>query len=97
MNTGVKNETSNPRHHFFLSGCVVADMVSTNHTAFPYSWTFQKPATLGHTDRVQRKADLYAFGVDKNVDVDSPAWGRGSSYQGGDDKTIFCPRSLHAG
>ncbi|MEJ5068039.1 hypothetical protein WH292_09165 [Enterobacter sp. MYb186] len=67
---------------FLLSGCVVADMDSTNHTAFPYSWTFQKPATMGHTDWVQRKADLYACGVDKNIDVDSPAWGRGSSYPG---------------
>jgi len=67
---------------FLLSGCVVADMDSTNHTAFPYSWTFQKPATMGYTDRVQRKADLYACGVDKNIDVDSPAWGRGSSYPG---------------
>lgn len=67
---------------FLLSGCVVADMDSTNHTAFPYSWTFQKPVTMGHTDRVQRKADLYACGVDKNIDVDSPAWGRGSICPG---------------
>jgi len=61
---------------------VVADMDSTNHTAFPYSWSFQKPATRGHTVRVQRKADLYACCVDKNIDVDSPAWGRGNSYPG---------------
>lgn len=67
---------------FLLSGCVVADMDSTNHTAVPYSWTFQKPATLGHTDRVQRKTDLYACGVDKNIDVDSPSWGRGASWPG---------------
>ncbi len=26
-----------PGSIFFLSGCVVADMDSTNHTAFPYS------------------------------------------------------------
>ena len=76
---------------FLLSGCVVADMDSTNHTAFPYSWRFQKPATMGHTDRVQRKADLYACGVDKNTDVDSPAWGRGSSYPGKTTKQ-YLPR-----
>lgn len=74
---------------FLLSGCVVADIDSTNHTAVPYSQTFQKPATLGHTDRVQRKADLYACGVDKRIDVDSPTWGRGSSYEGESTKQFF--------
>lgn len=28
------------------------------------------------------KPIFYACGVDKNIDVDSPAWGRGSSYPG---------------
>ena len=65
-----------------LTGCVVADMDSTNHTAVPYAQTFQKPATLGHTDRVQRRADLYACGVKKSVDVDSKTWLRAEVYPG---------------
>jgi hypothetical protein len=65
-----------------LTGCVVADMDSTNHTAFPYAQTFQKPATLGHTDRAQRRADLYACGVNKNLDVDRKIWLRGQLYPG---------------
>lgn len=49
-----------------LSGCVVADMDSSNYRYPPYIQTFQKPLSLGHTDVQQRRTDLYACGVSKN-------------------------------
>ncbi|SFR16716.1 MULTISPECIES: hypothetical protein [unclassified Enterobacter] len=53
---------------FQLTGCVVADMDSTNYTSFPYVQTIQKKGQLGHTDIQQRKKDLHACGLSKNID-----------------------------
>ncbi len=33
-----------------LTGCVVADMDSSNYDYFPYVQTFQNPQTMGHTN-----------------------------------------------
>lgn len=58
-----------------LTGCVVADMDSTNYEYVPYIQTIQKAGTVGHTDREQRKRDLYACGVGPNAALDSEDWG----------------------
>ncbi len=54
-----------------LTGCVVADMDSTNYTSFPYVQTFQKPQTLGHTNVQKRRQDLYDCGVDRKHSLNS--------------------------
>ncbi|POP45824.1 hypothetical protein CHU32_08425 [Superficieibacter electus] len=65
-----------PFYALILGGCVVADMDSSNYHYPPYFQTFQKQGQMGHTDRTQRKADLYACGVDRNVNPDSEFWRR---------------------
>lgn len=52
-----------------LTGCVVADMDSSNYDFFPYVQTFQKPQTMGHTDVQKRREDLYECGVDKKYSL----------------------------
>jgi hypothetical protein len=59
-----------------LTGCVVADMDSSNYDFVPYIKTIQKSDSLGHTDPVQRKKDIYSCGVSKNIDPDSEQWSR---------------------
>ncbi len=54
-----------------LTGCVVADMDSSNYTSFPYVQTFQKPQTMGHTDVQTRRNDLYECGVDRKFSLNS--------------------------
>lgn len=54
-----------------LTGCVVADMDSSNYDFFPYVQTFQKPQTMGHTDVQKRREDLYECGVDKKYSINS--------------------------
>ena len=54
-----------------LTGCVVADMDSTNYTSFPYVQTFQKPEMPGHTNVQQRREDLYACGVSRRHSLNS--------------------------
>ncbi|HAF53423.1 MAG TPA: hypothetical protein DCL03_18065, partial [Leclercia adecarboxylata] len=54
-----------------LTGCVVADMDSTNYTSFPYIQTFQKPETMGHTNVQKRRNDLYECGVNKKLSLNS--------------------------
>lgn len=50
-----------------LTGCVVANMDSSNYTSVPYVKTFQKKGALGHTDTIQRKNDLYSCGLSKKI------------------------------
>lgn len=54
-----------------LTGCVVADMDSSNYDYFPYIQTFQKPQTMGHTDVQQRRIDLYDCGVERKYSLNS--------------------------
>lgn len=54
-----------------LTGCVVADMDSSNYDYFPYVQTFQKPQTMGHTNVQQRRNDLYSCGVDRKYSLNS--------------------------
>ena len=54
-----------------LTGCVVADMDSSNYRYFPYVQTFQKPQTMGHTNVQQRRNDLYSCGVDRKYSLNS--------------------------
>ncbi|WP_413722178.1 hypothetical protein [Sodalis sp. RH23] len=61
---------------FSLTGCVVADMDSSNYTSVPYVQIFQKKGQHGHTDRAQRTRDLHACGVPENENPDSPRWQR---------------------
>lgn len=56
---------------FGLTGCVVADMDSSNYRYPPYIQTFQKPQNLGHTDVQQRRSDLYACGVSRSYPLHS--------------------------
>lgn len=59
---------------FLLSGCVVADMDSSNYDYVPWVKVFQKPESSGYTNVAQRKADLYSCGVDKQDNLDDPRW-----------------------
>ena len=86
---------------FLLSGCVVADMDSTNYEYVPYAQTYQKADRIGHTDRQQRKEDMYSCGVDRNINLDDGKW-NGSSAKPGetlqqvaarDDKLKRCMQS----
>ncbi|WP_336194806.1 hypothetical protein [Hafnia paralvei] len=54
-----------------LTGCVVADLDSSNYDYFPYVQTFQKPQTMGHTDVQKRRDDLYECGVNKKFSLNS--------------------------
>lgn len=56
---------------FGLTGCVVADMDSSNYAYFPYVQMFQKVDTPGHTNVQQRRNDLYACGVDRSHSLNS--------------------------
>lgn len=42
---------------FLLSGCVVADMDSSNYRYVPWVQLFQKPEASGLTNVAQRKVD----------------------------------------
>ena len=59
---------------FILSGCVVADMDSSNYDYVPWIQVFQKPQASGLTNVSQRKADLYACGVNPHADLDNGSW-----------------------
>lgn len=63
-----------------LTGCVVADLDSSNFRHLPYAHTIQKPGQLGHTDVAQRTRDLYSCGLDKNIAPDD--FSRGSMLPG---------------
>ena len=67
-----------------LTGClrVVADMDSSNYDYVPYVKTIQKKGMTGHTDRAQRKRDLYRCGLAKNVDPDYQAFNRNQLVDG---------------
>lgn len=54
-----------------LTGCVVADMDSSNYDYFPYVQTFQNPQTMGHTNVQKRRNDLYECGVDRKFSLNS--------------------------
>lgn len=59
-----------------LTGCVVPNMDSSNYTSVPYVQIFQKKGFYGHTDREERRRDLYDCGVPADVNPDSPRWHR---------------------
>ena len=65
-----------------LSGCVVADMDSSNYKYVPWIQLFQKPDASGKTNVQQRKADLYACGVNPRANLDDPLWSLNGSYPG---------------
>ncbi|MCT4706080.1 hypothetical protein MUA03_09220 [Enterobacteriaceae bacterium H16N7] len=67
---------------FSLTGCVVANMDSSDYNYVPYIQTFQKKETVGHTNINQRKEDLFACGVDKKTNLDDDTWGRGEGKPG---------------
>ena len=67
---------------FLLTGCVVPDMDSSNYTVVPYVQTFQKVGHIGHTDREQRKIDLYTCGVDRGENLDNGSWYRNALMPG---------------
>jgi len=67
---------------FLLSGCVVANMDSTNYTAVTYVNTFQYKSQSGHTNRQIRKKDLYDCGVPQSQNLDDGSWSRGNSKPG---------------
>lgn len=59
---------------FVLSGCVVADMDSSNYKYVPWIQLFQKPEASGYTNVARRKADLYDCGVVPQGSLDDPRW-----------------------
>lgn len=64
-----------------LSGCVVADMDSSNYEFVPWIQTFQKVDSSGRTDVNQRKEDLYSCGVDRRRNLDDKKWGLNVAYE----------------
>ena len=65
-----------------LTGCVVADMDSSNYEYVPYVKTIQKQDRLGHTDTAQRKQDLWACGLSKKVDPETGPFNRNQLENG---------------
>lgn len=57
-----------------LTGCVVADMDSSNYDYVPWVQVFQKPGASGLTNVAQRKVDLYACGVNPGANLDGANW-----------------------
>lgn len=64
---------------FLSTGCVVADMDSSNYTSVRYVQTFQKTDQVGRTDIVKRKSDLYSCGVSQSQNLDDNSWSRGGA------------------
>jgi len=58
-----------------LTGCVVADMDSTNYTSVPWIQLFQKVDSTGQTNFRERKEALYSCGVDRRDNLDDKNWG----------------------
>ncbi|WP_449555875.1 hypothetical protein [Huaxiibacter chinensis] len=77
-----------------LTGCVVADMDSTNYEFVPYVQTIQKEGQFGHTDTAQRKQDLYQCGLDKNIDPDHQPFNR-NQLVGGESMAQHDKRIAH--
>lgn len=57
-----------------LTGCVVADMDSSNYDYVPWVQVFQKPEASGLTNVTQRKVDLYSCGVNPRANLDGNNW-----------------------
>lgn len=60
---------------FQLTGCVVADMDSSNYRYVPWIQVFQKVDSTGWTNIRDRKEALYSCGVDRTEDLDDKNWG----------------------
>lgn len=58
-----------------LTGCVVADMDSSNYHYVPWIQVFQKVDSTGQTNIRDRKEALYNCGVDRNENLDDKHWG----------------------
>ncbi|EGT5710626.1 hypothetical protein AGJ35_05950 [Cronobacter dublinensis subsp. dublinensis] len=58
-----------------LTGCVVADMDSSNYRYVPWIQVFQKVDSTGWTNIRDRKEALYSCGVDRKEDLDDKNWG----------------------
>lgn len=78
----------------YLTGCVVADLDSTNYQYVPYVQTIQKKGTLGHTNTAQRKQNLYACGLDKKIDPDTQPFNR-NQLVGGETMAQHDKRIAH--
>lgn len=59
---------------FALTGCVVADMDSSNYTYVPWIQLFQKVDSTGQTNFRQRKEALYSCGIDRSENLDDKHW-----------------------
>ncbi|WES70102.1 hypothetical protein [Superficieibacter sp. HKU1] len=77
---------------FLLTGCLVTNMDSSNYKFVDYVQTFQKSTTIGHTDRAQRKTDLYSCGVDKNTNLDDGSWSAANAKPGDTLQTVVARR-----
>ncbi|WP_194205386.1 hypothetical protein [Superficieibacter sp. 1612_C1] len=58
-----------------LTGCVVADMDSSNYRYVPWIQVFQKVDSTGQTNIRERKEALYSCGVDRSENLDDKNWG----------------------
>ncbi|MEL4888475.1 hypothetical protein N6P31_15625 [Pectobacterium betavasculorum] len=58
-----------------LTGCVVADMDSSNYRYVPWIQVFQKIDSTGQTNIRERKEALYSCGVDRRDNLDDKHWG----------------------
>lgn len=58
-----------------LTGCVVANMDSSDYTSVPWIQVFQKVDSTGQTNIRERKEALYSCGVDRSENLDDKNWG----------------------
>jgi len=57
-----------------LTGCVVADMDSSNYKYVPWIQLFQKVDSTGQTNIRERKEALYSCGIDRSENLDDKQW-----------------------
>lgn len=77
-----------------LTGCVVADMDSSNYDYVPWVQVFQKPEASGLTNVTQRKVDLYSCGVNPRANLDGNNWSL-NGIEPGETIESFNARSNH--
>lgn len=84
-----------------LSGCVVADMDSSNYRYVPWIQLFQKIDANGQTNFRERKEALYSCGIDRDENLDDKHWSLNAvlpnetSEESGErkDRVIACMKS----
>jgi len=75
------------------TGCVVADMDSSNYDYVSWIQLFQKPDVSCLTNINQRKADLYTCGVNPLTNLDDASWSLNGQEPGETDEQANAKRN----